>query len=532
MVQEQDLALAVVRQLAAWGVEVIFGVIGDDILPFLDAIGREGKIRYISAAHEAGAAFMASNWAKLSGRLGVCVASAAGTVNLLQGLADAYLDGAPVLGITGQAPEAKIGTSIKQYFNHQRLYASFSVYSELVTDAPGALRLLIRAMAKALTEQKVSHLTFPQDIWSQKIQAEPGPIPALMKDRERHDISGDLERAVRLMSQSRHPLMVVGSQARGTSPAVRQLLDNWKAAVVVAQDAKGTVPDDWPEVVGGIGEGWTPGMIKEADCILLVGSAGYEEQYLPKVATVQIRERLSRIDDIFLWDSVVGNIPEILARLTRSLEGYEPDLFWWERTVRAREERVIQREHDLKNPAQPVHPARLMAVLSEVAAKDAIIASDVGAFMHWFDRDFWAAGQRILLSPVWRSMGSGLPAAIAAQIYAPQSQVITLVGDGGLLMSLGELATVAQYRLPLCMIVINNESYGLERDKARAQGLNPVGLEIKSADFRRCAEAFGIHGIRVEDPAALRESLIEALAMREPVLVDVRCANDVRLAIK
>jgi pyruvate dehydrogenase (quinone)/pyruvate oxidase len=541
MGQEQDLALAVVRQLAAWGVEVIFGVIGDDILPFLDAIRRDGRMRYIGAAHEAGASFMASNWAKLSGRLGVCVASAAGAVNLLQGLADAYLDGAPVLGITGQAPEAKIGTSIKQYFNHQRLYASFSVYSELVTDAPGALRLLIRAMAKALTEQKVAHLSFPQDIWSQPVQAEPGPIPALMKDRERHDISGDLERVEQLMNQSRHPLLVVGSQGRGAETAIRQLLNHWKAAVVVAQDAKGTVPDDWPEVIGGIGEGWTPGMVKQADCILLVGSAGYEENYLPKVATVQIRERLSRIDDIFLWDSVAGNIPQILARLTQSLEQYEPDLSWWEQTIGARQERIAQRENDLKNNAKPVHPAQLMAVLSEVAsvdalskdatARDTIIASDVGAFMHWFDRDFWASGQRILLSPVWRSMGSGLPAAIAAQIYAPESQVISLMGDGGLLMSLGELATVSKYRLPLCMVVVNNEGYGLERDKARAQGLNPVGLDIQSPDFRRCAEAFGIRGIRVEDPADLKANLTAALASREPVLVDVRCTKDARLSI-
>lgn len=560
MMIQQDLGLAVARQLAAWGVQVVFGVIGDDILPFLDAINRDGKIRYIGAAHEAGAAFMASNWAKLSGGLGVCVASAAGAINLLQGLADASLDGAPVLGITGQAPEAKIGTSIKQYFNHQQLYAGFSVYSELITDAPGALRLLIRAMAQALTEQKVSHLSFPRNLWSQKVQAEPGPVPALIKDGERHDIFGDLERSAQLMLNSRYPLLVVGSQGRSAAPEIRQLINHWKATVVVAQDAKGAVPDDWPEVIGGIGEGWTPEMVRQADCVLMVGSAGYEEKYLPKVATVQIQERLSRINDIFLWDSLVGNIPQILDRLTRKLDGYEINLSWWERMTAAREERIAQRKNDLQNPAQPVHPARLMAVLSEVAsfgaslcnstpkdallcnstpkdallsdsapqdslAKNIIITSDVGAFMHWFDRDFWATNQRILLSSVWRSMGNGLPAAIAAQIYAPQSKVIALTGDGGLLMSLGELATVAKYHLPLCIVVVNNGCYGLERDKARVQGLNPVGQEIQSPDFRRCVEAFGIRGLRVEDPANLRESLTEALTATEPVLVDVHCSD-------
>jgi pyruvate dehydrogenase (quinone)/pyruvate oxidase len=514
--------------MAAWGVEVIFGVIGDDILPLLDAIRRDGRMRYIGTANEAGAAFMASNWAKLSGSLGVCIASAAGTVNLLQGLADAYLDGAPVLAITGQTPQSKIGTSIKQYFNHQRLYASFSAYSELVTDASGAMGLLIRAMAKAFTEQKVSHLSFPQDIWSQRVDVEPGIIPRLIKDRERHDMAGDLERAAQLMCQSHHPLMVVGSQGRGAAAAIRQLLNHWKAAVVIAQGAKGTVPDDWPEVIGGIGEGWTPAMVQQADGILLVGSADYEKQYLPKVATVQILGRLSRIDDIFLWDSLVGDIPEILIHLTQKIADYEPDLSWWERTIGAREERVRQREQDLQNPMQPVHPARLMAVLSEVVSNDAIIASDVGAFMHWFDRDFWAREQRILLSSVWHSMGNGLPAAIAAQIYAPQSQVIALTGDGGLLMCLGELATVSKYRLPICIVVVNNEVYGLERDKSLSQGLNPVGLDIQSTDFHRLAESFGIRGFRVEDPAHLRESLAEALALREPVLVDVHCA-DVRL---
>lgn len=279
---QYSLARAMVRQLAAWGVRMVYGVTGDDILPFLDALAQEGTISYTGASHEAAAAFMASYTAKITGGPAVCVASAAGAVNLAESLADAWFDGAPVLALTGQVATAKIGTPAKQYFNQQDLMKNFTAYTELVTDAPAGLRLLIRAMSQALLGQTVAHLSIPENLWSVPVEAEPGTRPALVTATGRGYLLGDLERATGLMQRAGKPLVVVGTRGKEAVPQIRQLVDVWGAAVVVAQEAKGVIPGDWPEVLGGIGEAWLPSLLPDCDCILLIGQAPYEESICPK----------------------------------------------------------------------------------------------------------------------------------------------------------------------------------------------------------------------------------------------------------
>lgn len=521
---ESDLAFAMARQLAAWGVEAVFGVTGDDLLPFLDALARAGGIRYIGAAHETGAAFMAAAYAELSGGLGVCAASAAGSVNLLAGLAAAGLDRVPVLALTGQADRAGIGTPAKQYYDQQQAFAGFAAYTELAADAAGALRLLIRAMSRALLLGGAAHLSVPKDLWREKVRAEPGGMPAAVTGR-RAAGAGDPGHAAALMRAAKRPLLLVGKAARGMAEEVRALASAWGAGVAVAQDAKGVIPDDWPEVVGGIGEAWTPALVSEADCVLLIGEAGFEQSYLPPAPIIQLHTDPARIDDRYLWDSLAGGIGELITVLLGRLAGRQTDPSWPGRIAAAHAKRMRLAAADRENEARPIHPARLMAALARTAAADAVIALDEGAFNHWFDRGFIAKSQRVLLSTKWRSMGYGLPAAIAARVRDDKKQVIALVGDGGLLMSLGELATAAKYRLPLTVVVVNNRIYGLEMDKTLAGGLEPVGLSLPAVDFARAAEAFGLQGYRVTEPGDLERVLGGAFSRGEPALVDVICAD-------
>lgn len=472
---------------------------------------------------------MASYQAKLTGELGVCVASAAGTVNLLEGLADACMDGAPVLALTGQVPIAKIGTRAKQYFNQQALISNFADFTEQANSAPACLRLLIRAMSRAILKQAVAHLAIPGDIWTQAIQAEPGSKPALVTATGGSgSILGDLKRAVELMQRARRPLVLVGARGGAAIREIRELVTAWGAAVVVAQDAKGVAPDTWPEVIGGVGEGWIPQAVPECDCILLIGSASFEEKFLPKVAVIQVEPLPWQIDETYLWDSLAGDVPQIIKALTQSLQGYRPDAVWPGRIALAKSQLTEMIAADAQNNSKPIHPARLMAALNRVVAKDAIITLDEGAFNHWFDRSFQAEEQRVLLSARWRSMGAGLPAAIAARLNYPERQVVALVGDGGFLMSLGELTTAVKYRLPLTVVVVSNQVYGLEADKTHNAGFKPLGLEVQAPDFIRYAQACGAKGFRVEEPALLEETLQQAQALSEPALVDVICA-DVRL---
>ncbi|MHB9093740.1 MAG: thiamine pyrophosphate-binding protein [Eubacteriales bacterium] len=528
MAAELNFARAVVRQLASWGVRVIFGVTGNDVLPFTDALAQEGSIRYIGAAHEAGAALMASYHAKLTGELGVCLAGSPGVVNLAEGLADAYLDGAPVLALTGQVDTSKIGTREKQYFNQQSLLNTFTAYSELVTNAPAGLRLLIRAMSQALFKETVAHLSVPKDIWSQPVRAEPGIMPPLIKAKAGGYFTGDLERAVSLMQNSRRPLVLVGSKGLGFEREIRQLTATWGAAVVVAQDAKGVLPDSLPEVLGGIGEAWVPPFLPDVDCILMIGSAAFEESFLPKAAIIQLADRPWQINDLYLWDSLAGDVAYIISTLSERLKGYKSDPTWRQTIADAKKQLTDIIAADERNLGNPVHPAHLMAALKRLVQEDAVITIDEGAFNHWFDRDFQASHQRILLSYRWRSMGAGLPAAIAAQAHYPEKQVITIVGDGGLLMSMGELEVAVKYKLPITILVVNNRLYGLEKDKTLAAGLTPLGLHVQAPDFCRYAQACGAAGFKVEDSTQLDEVLRQALALQTPALVDVVC-EDVRL---
>lgn len=637
---DQNLALAMVRQLAAWKVKVVFGVSGDDVLPFLDALARDGTIRYVGAAHEAGAGFMASSWAKLTGELGVCLASAAGAVNLTEGLADAYLDGAPVLAITGQVKTGSIGTQAKQYFNQQCLIGNFAGYSELVTDASAGPRLLIRAMAQALTRQSVAHLSVPADLWSRPVQAEPGAFPALVREAADRNgfnrnglngkysldddagsgavpeiargvasgtvpgpapgagsetappagaglrseagakagpgtgseaearavengsgdsskkassppgsaqllrrgvengaggryILGDLDRAADLMRRARKPVLVVGARARDAISEIGCLASTWGAAVVVAQEAKGVVPNNWPRVLGGVGEAWIPRPVAETDCIVMVGSAGFEESFLPKVATIQIELEPWSVKETYLWDSLAGPVPQIITVLTEKLNGYVPDPAWSQQVDSARQEleRITAADARERDPNGPIHPAALMQALSTLVAEDAVIAVDEGAFSHWFDRDFQAKDQQVLVSARWRSMGAALPGAIAAQLRFPGRQVLALVGDGSLLMSLGEFTTAVKYNLPIAVLVANNRLFALEKDKTLAARLEPLGLEVSAPDFSQYAQACGARGFRVEKSHQIEDVLRQALTHQGPALVDVIC-EDVRLPLQ
>ena len=513
------------RQLAAWGIRYIFGVTGDDLLPLLSALAHEEGIRYIGAANENGAAFMASYQAKLTGKLGVCIASAAGAVHLLSGLADAFMDGAPVLALTGQTGTKKIGTPVKQYFDQQQLMRNFAASSELIIQAPTGLRLLVRAMSQALQQKTVTHLSVPEDLWSAPVDATPGPQPSLLKVKKQDCFTGDQNHVTSLMQQSRRPLLVVGQAAQTALPEVTHLIDRWQPAVIIAQEAKGIIADSLPAVLGGIGQGWIPPLITETDCILLLGDTSYEDVFLPAVPVIQLETEVSRIDDRYLWNSLAGDLAHILKILTGALQDYKPDLSWLERQKAVKKQWNEIIDADRKDNRQPLSPARLMADLAPLIAPDAIISLDIGAFMHWFDRNFQAENQRILLSSRWRNMGAALPAAVGAKLLYPDKQVVALVGDGGFLMSMGELVTAVKYKLPLVVLIVNNQLYGLEKDKTIDQKLTPLGLGIPAIDYHLYAQACGARGFKLENPADLENVFSQAIAAPGPAVINVICRD-------
>ncbi len=518
----------ILKILANAGVKSIYGVSGDTIFPLLDAISRQDRIKYYSAASESGAAFMASNEARVSGRLTVCTAtSGPGTANLVSGLADAYFDSAPVLALTGQVSASKLGTNTKQYFSHDNLIKTFAAFSQTAANPQALVPALLEAVYTSISQKTVAHLSIPKDVLSAPLE-EPGDLPEVAQSSAaRVNVSyEELNSALGILNNSKNRLIVYGMRDRDTAQTAALLSEKLGAALVLSQQARGTIPDNHPRVIGGIGEGYIPAILNYADCVLIIGEPFYEMKFLPaKVPLIQITNEINKLFYDRITYGLVGQQSLLLNLVSDHVTPVENNKWWSEEIKKERASRYQMIEGDTANNQTPIHPALLVSALNKTADNDAVLALDIGSFMHWFDRSFQAESQTVLISSEWRSMGAGLPAAIGAKIALPERQVVCLTGDGGMLMSMGELATAVRYDLAVTIIVFNNHGYILEKQKMQAEGFNPFGYELKALDFAHCAEACGARGIKVENPGKLDEVLAEALNYSQPVLVDVTVSD-------
>lgn len=544
-----NVADAIVAQLAAGGVKRIYGVVGEAIFPLADALARQDAVQFIATTHEQGAGYMASYDAKLTGRLTACVTtSGPGATNLATGLADAHFDGgAPVVAITGQVETAKIGTGAKQYFEQQMFFQPITSSTELVLAADAALNALMVAMSRAVAQRQVVHLSIPKDVLTQPVEWTPMPLGLgnrwdvnsqrdgwtnISTGSEAYQtplVLGDWQRAVKILEDARKPMVMVGLSEPVAVLEVRRLVEALGAALVVAQQAKGAVPFAYEPLIGGIGEAHVPEIVHEADVVVLVGSASYEMQYLPSTTPVIALHRVPLpLPGHTLIAQVVGSPGQILPTLRQAVAGRTPDAAWLEAIREIRRSLPQQVRRLLENDTSgPVNPYRLALVLAETVAEDAVVTLDVGGFTHWFDLGFWATRQDVLISSVWRGMGGALPAAIAAKLACPERQVVAVVGDGGLLMSMGELVTAVRYALPIVIVVVRNEVYDIERQKMTAQGFQPTGTELYLPNFSAYAEACGGRGIQVESQVDLQQALKAALQeynLNGPVLIDVHAS--------
>lgn len=518
----------ILQLLSGAGVKSVYGVSGDAIFPFLDALARQDSVRYYSTVIETGAAFMASYEAKLTGRLAVCTAtSGPGTVNLINGLADAYFDRAPVLAITGQVDISKMGTNAKQYFDQRSVIQNFTTFSETVLSPDTVVPIVQTAIETALNKRTTAHVSIPGDVFLKTLSSTNIPVVSGKSYILGAGVSAKLDEAVRLLNNSRKLLVITGLKNRDVMEKVEQVAEKRDAGIVSAQHVQGAVSDQHPRAVGVIGQGYLPGMINEVDCILLVGEASYELKFLPeKIPVIQIADTAESFYYNKIMCGLVGNPAHILSLILERLEAIRDAGKWFNVIGREKEARVQSVSQDAQNNQIPIHPARLIAAMSRIVDENAVITLDIGSFIHWFGRGFKMKNQTILVSGKWRSMGSGLPAAIGAKIALPDKQVISLVGDGGFLMSMAELVTAVRYNLPVTVIVVSNSVYSLEEHKMALEGLIPYGYKLNTPDFAALAEASGAMGFRISEPHDLEAVLNEAFNCNKPAVVDVQTADE------
>ncbi|MCP3772086.1 thiamine pyrophosphate-binding protein [Paenibacillus sp. MZ04-78.2] len=521
----------VLEQLKAWKVERIFGVIGDANLSLLDELGKQNAIRYVACRHEGAAALMASAEAKLTGRTAVCLAtSGPGVTNMLNGLADAAMDRAPVLALSGQVETAKIGTRAKQYVDQQKLNAAIAGKSELVTHADALPELMEQALVHGLLQGQLTHLSIPKDLYPVKVKGGIKPYAAHLHQPLAAPES-EIAELASLLASAERPVLFIGRGVKQTTEDVLRLAEKLSAAVITTLPARPLFPNDHGCYAGGLGQAGSEAssvLLVESDLIVMLGATWWPDDYVPTQARiVQVdwnREAIGLGHP--LHKGVVGDLGQIVPKLAAAENLSAKDRSAWLARVRdvcTGWKRQIEAE--ARADGTPIPPQRVIKTIADHISDQAIIAVDTGDHTLWFNRIFQAkAGQDILISGRWRTLGFALPAAIAAKLCYPDRQVIAVAGDGGVIQTLMEFQTAVEQRLPLVLVVLNNGAYAMEQDRMNVAGMNLTGSAIQPPDFAAIAEACGGSGYRASNSDEFEQSLTQALTGSKPALIDVRTA--------
>ncbi len=520
----------IINQLGEWGIDSIYGVVGDTFLTFMDELSQQKRVRFYATQHEGAAGFMASAEAKLTAKVGVCMAtSGPGMANLLNGIGDAYQDRAPLLAITGQVPRDKIGTDTKQYLDQQLFIQPLAAYSTLVAHPLTIPQVLPKAL-KVAQQGRVAHLSIPKDIFIQDTMGELHSKEPYVDTAPAAD-PGAIREAVELINQAQKPIILVGHGARTVTSEVMKLSEQLGSPIMQAMAAKGMIPASFPLYVGGLGQaGSEPSstLLAQADLVIVIGSTWWPGGYTPKNARViqldSCPENVGAGHPAIT--GVLGDVAKTVPAIREQIKGCGSPQ-WAEQARQAKQQWMEHLAAECSTTETPLHPSRIMRTIEEQVAEDAIITLDVGDHVVWFNRVFGGTNQTVLISGSWRSMGFGIPAANAAKKCYPDRQVVAIVGDGGALMSMTELLTARKYGWPITVVVLKNGALAMEKNRMKVGGMEPYGLDLQNPDFAAVARAFGCEGITVDTVDQLAPALRQAIGNGLPTLIEVSTAQTV-----
>lgn len=531
----RNIANLIVETLDQAGVERIYGVVGDSLNGLTEALRQNGKIRWVHVRHEEVAAFAAAGESQITGKLAVCAGSCGpGNLHLINGLYDAHRSRTPVLAIAAQIPSAEIGGGYFQETHPQNLFRECSVYCELVSDAAQMPYLLENAIRAAIGEGGVAVIAIPGNV---ALMPAPDRLPApaaglipptplvTPADTELDALAGFLNTAERVT-------LLCGRGCAGAHAELLALADTLKSPIVHALGGKEYVEYDNPYDVGMTGFiGFASGYeaMQACDTLVLLGTDFPYKQFLPtgiKIAQVDIRAanlgRRCKLDLGLVGDTRT-TIAAILPRLSAKTDRRHLD----DSVARYRQSRAGLDALARGTPGrQPIHPQYLARLVSDLAAENAAFTFDVGTPTIWAARYLRMNGKRRLVgSLVHGSMANALPQAIGIQAAQPGRQVISLSGDGGFTMLMGDLITLTQEKLPVKTVIFNNGVLGFVALEMKAAGFVELGTDLQNPDFAAMARAMGMLGVRVEDPGDLPDAITQVLAHDGPAVLDVVTAK-------
>ena len=515
-----------VRCLENEGVRTIYGLPGEENLEVLDAL-LDAPIRFIQVSHEQAAAFMADVSGRLTGDPGVCLATLGpGATNLITGVADAQLDSAPLVAITGQAGLERQHKESHQLIDTVHLFEPITKWNARIV-VPAIVPETVRKAFKLARSERpgATHLELPEDVASEPAEGEPLLVQQARLPDPAHE---RLEVAARLITTAQRPIILAGN---GTirdraSAQLTALATGLNLPVVTTLMAKGAIPDSAPQALGATGFAGgdrARAALLQADLVI---AAGYDLiEWSPKAwnpdrnkQIVSVSPLPAEVDANYIVAvGVIGDIGLTLQGLTERLDP-KPDWGWGaiRRSIRGEQEAMAS------NEVFPMRPERVLADLRAVLDEGDILVSDTGAHKIWVARDFpCEQANTCIISNGFATMGIGLPGAIAARLVYPERRAVTVSGDGGFRMNAAELGTAVRYELPCVSVVMHDGRYGLIELKQLRRFGRPAFVDLQNPDFVALASAYGARGCRIQSAADLRPALEAALAANVPTVIDV-----------
>jgi pyruvate dehydrogenase (quinone) len=526
-----------VERLLEWGVDTIFGLPGDGVDGFFEALRtHQDKMRFIQVRHEESAAFAAVGYAKYTGRLGVCVAtSGPGGIHLLNGLYDAKCDGQPVLAITGHTFHDLIGTHYQQDVDLDKLFMDVCEYNERIMGPAHALNVLDEAIRTALARRGVAHITIPKDIQEWKLSDDkrsganiPDHSGEWYAGSTAHPNTAALQKAAKVINEGTKIAILAGRGALDAGAEILRLAETVAGPVIKPLLGKAVLPDRSPYTTGGIGLlGTAPSQeaMEECDTLIMVGTSFPYLDFFPrpgKARCVQIDFDPARIGLRYPVEvGLAGDSGAILTELLPLLEQKTDRKFLEKAQSRMKDWNEVLEKRGTRMD-MPMKPQVVTYTLNKLLDDDAIVSTDSGTITTWAARYIEMRGtMKFSLSGSLATMANGLPYSIGAAVAFPDRQVVCVVGDGGLTMLMGELATLAKYKLPVKVIVIKNNVLGQIKWEQIVLDANPeFGVELQPIDFAKVAEACGVAGFTLENPKNAERVLSQALRHDGPAVVE------------
>ncbi len=522
-----NVADKIIEQLVALGIKHIYGIPGDSNLPLIEALRKDGRIKFILTRHEETAAFMASAHGKMTGKPGVCISIAGpGSTNLITGLLDAAEDRSPVIALLGQVAEVYLGSEAFQEIDQLELFHPFSDFTETIARPNQAITLVMMAAKYALKTPGVAALSTPTDILAEKLEQEIfAPEKRLFAALPQPKQSA-IKQAVNLINDSKKIVILAGWGARHNGELLLQLAQKLKAPIATTSRTKGVIHETHEYslgVLGSLGSRHAALSIQAADLVIIVGSGFRHANLVPmQTKMIQIDIDATRIGRTFDIDAgIVGDAGGVLEKLLELVNENKADDEFWTNINKMKKEHFEEMSLEAQDLSIPINPGYVIQALKRNIKKDAIICIDVGDHTYWFYKKFMCEGQKTFLSANIASMGFALPAALAAQLDYPDRQVVSLSGDGGFAMLAADFTTAVREKLPIKAVVFNDGRLkNIKKEQAR-DGYPMFGVSFPNPGYSKFAQSCGGEGFRVEEPKNLDPVLQQAFASKKPCIVEV-----------